>query len=767
MRSQSVVSKIMLFAVALTCTLSAVQAATVSGRIVLSSNANAPMVGVAVSMPPYGTVFTDASGNYAFTGVLSGSYNVTPTIAGYQFSPPNLLATVGVADVTGLDFSGYIFFTPPPGNTISGNISIAGTGAPLAFATVAYSSPPFSFGSVVTDSFGHYTINVLTSNTNYTLTPSAPGYTFSPPSSFVFVSSIANVVSNFIAIPLGPPHIVIQSPNGGEVLVAGSSSLVQAVINGPITAVALDFSSDNGLNWTTLNPSIPTTPSSFLTTLGFIVPFIQSTTCRVRIRDLSSPTFAASNSSFSIVAPITVLAPHGGEVFAPGQAQKIRFAVLTSNLNGLTQFELSTDNGATFSSLGYINAGSSYTIPFWPEFNWIVPATPAHDCVIRARVLTSLGQIQVSTPPFAIAAIDVSQPAGGGGGAPTGPAGGDLTGAYPDPLIADGHVTTPKLDTGAVIAGPVTDGTGKISSGNLSPFRFLVSDGAGGTDWLHLADTAVTGDITGGLTSSNELLIVDNAVTTAKIADGSVTAAKLAAGVAIAGPTGPAGPQGPAGPPGADGAVGPQGPAGLQGNDGPMGPAGPAGAVGAQGPAGAAGPQGLQGIPGVAGPTGATGPRGPTGATGATGATGPRGATGATGATGPAGPTGATGARGPTGPTGATGATGPAGPTGPTGPTGATGATGPQGPAGPPPGNYGSFTLTSTNKSHAETINNAAVTATSIILVTFVDGDSGTTNNKDVTLTVRNVQAGKFTVFVNSATAFSTTADKINYIVLP
>ena len=49
------------------------------------------------------------------------------------------------------------------------------------------------------------------------------------------------------------------------------------------------------------------------------------------------------------------------------------------------------------------------------------------------------------------------------------------------------------------------------------------------------------------------------------------------------------------------------------------------------------------------------------------------------------GDVGATGATGPTGPTGATGATGPTGPTGPTGSTGATGATGATGPAGPAP----------------------------------------------------------------------------------
>ena len=188
------------------------------------------------------------------------------------------------------------------------------------------------------------------------------------------------------------------------------------------------------------------------------------------------------------------------------------------------------------------------------------------------------------------------------------------------------------------------------------PLSFFVNDGSGATSWLSLADTGITGDITGGAPSSNELLIMAGAVTTSKLADGSVTAAKLAAGVAVSGP---------------------------------------------------------QGVPGPVGPTGA------------------------------------------------------AGPVGPVGPAGVIGPAGPKGPPGPPPANYGSVFLTSTNKSHVETITNASVTAASIIIVTFVDGDPAITNNKDVKITVRNVQNGSFMVSVNSATAFSTTADKINYLILP
>jgi hypothetical protein len=51
------------------------------------------------------TVTANSSGAYTFTGFGNGSYTVTPTKAGYTFSPVSQTATINGANVTALDFS--------------------------------------------------------------------------------------------------------------------------------------------------------------------------------------------------------------------------------------------------------------------------------------------------------------------------------------------------------------------------------------------------------------------------------------------------------------------------------------------------------------------------------------------------------------------------------------------------------------------------------------------------------------------------------------
>jgi hypothetical protein len=72
-----------------------------------SISGNSGTGGASVSLSGAATASTtaDSSGNYSFTGLLNGSYKVTPAKSGFTFTPTNLPVTLNGANVIGINFT--------------------------------------------------------------------------------------------------------------------------------------------------------------------------------------------------------------------------------------------------------------------------------------------------------------------------------------------------------------------------------------------------------------------------------------------------------------------------------------------------------------------------------------------------------------------------------------------------------------------------------------------------------------------------------------
>ena len=71
----------------------------------ISGNAGIAGASVAYSGTSSGSTTADGSGNYTIAGLASGSYTITPSLAGYTFSPTSANETITSSNITGVNFT--------------------------------------------------------------------------------------------------------------------------------------------------------------------------------------------------------------------------------------------------------------------------------------------------------------------------------------------------------------------------------------------------------------------------------------------------------------------------------------------------------------------------------------------------------------------------------------------------------------------------------------------------------------------------------------
>ena len=179
---------------------------TISGSVTGAVTQN-----VLITLSGAGTATTssNASGNFTFTGLANGSYTVTPSLAGYTFSPGNSLLTINNADVT---LSGFVSTAVVvPAYTITGTVS----GATAQGVTISLTGAATK--TTTTDASGNYSFASL-ANGSYTITPTKTGYTFNPGNTAVNVSGANTTGANFSATATVAPTYTLAGSITGVVV---------------------------------------------------------------------------------------------------------------------------------------------------------------------------------------------------------------------------------------------------------------------------------------------------------------------------------------------------------------------------------------------------------------------------------------------------------------------------------------------------------------------------------------------------------------------
>src|SRR5215831_2759897 len=250
---------------------------TISGQIT-DGNGNPLDALVTLSGSQSGSTNTDLAGNYVFQVAPGGTYTVTPSKSGYNFSPLNQTFTNISGDQIA-NFSGALRTY-----TIGGRISDTG-GAGVSGVIVSLSGSQSA--TLQTDASGNYAFTNVISGGNYTVTPSPYGQTYTynfTPASLSFNNLAADQTANFSSTAAA---LVTLYPTGDAYVQDGSSANTNFG-----TASLLNLKTDSGTN-NGLNRDV-----YFKFDLGGVSTSISSV--KLRIYAALSAAGSVSSSAYSV-----------------------------------------------------------------------------------------------------------------------------------------------------------------------------------------------------------------------------------------------------------------------------------------------------------------------------------------------------------------------------------------------------------------------------------------------------------------------------------
>jgi hypothetical protein len=448
-------------AVALACSSGGGSTHSLSGALT-----GAAAVTLSLSGASTASATTDGSGYYSFGGLANGNYRVTPSLAGYTFSPASLAVTVNGGDVTGQNFVA---------DPIATTFDISGRVTGATGVTVAVSGA--STASATTDGSGFFSISGL-ANGSYKVTPSKTGYIFAPASRDVAVSGANKTEQNFTA------NLVTHMISG---TVAGASGVTVALSGASIPGATTETVQSGSYSFSGLvDGTYTVTPSKTGYTFS-----PASSDVAVNGADATVPEFTATRITYSISGTVTGTSVSGVRVTL-GSAGANPQSALTDD-SGNYRF-----NGLVDGSYTVIPGKTGYT--YSPTTRDV--SVSGADTTVTAFVAT-INTYRISGTVSGASVVDVLVTLTASDTRTT--AADPTTGAYGFIGLLNGSYTVTPSKIGLV----------------FSPANALVKVAEGDATAPNFVASVATYTVSGTLSIAGSLALVPGATVTLKLSDGS------------------------------------------------------------------------------------------------------------------------------------------------------------------------------------------------------------------------------------------------------
>ena len=310
---------------------------------------------LALSGAASATTTTDSTGNYTFVGLANGTYTISPSHAGFTFTPSSQSMTVNGGNDTGVNFTDSPAAVAPTITTQPVNQTVT-AGQTASFAVVAAGTAPLSYQwqknganiagataasyttPVTTTGDSGSTFDVVVSNTAGTVT-----------------SSAATLTVNAAAVA---PTITTQPAN--QTVTAGQTASFAVVAAG--TAPLSYQWQKNGANIAGATAASYTTPvtttgdsgSTFDVVVSNTAGTVTSAAATLTVNPAPAPAIQLSPTSFNF----------GNAVVGTNLSQVLIIKNIGTAILTITQV---TETGSAFSVSGYslplnVNAGQQTTV---------------------------------------------------------------------------------------------------------------------------------------------------------------------------------------------------------------------------------------------------------------------------------------------------------------------------------------------------------------------------------------------------------------------